>query len=140
MLCQKCNHEIPNTELVCPKCGVNISESFTELLKQESVKRTKSKPKQPLINRLIFYTFWAVVAAGLIILTIPGEIVPHSRSYISRTKGEQNSLAIALEAYYIDYNTYPTPEHDAKGNPIVPKILTTSTDISTGNRIDACRS
>ncbi|MFB3895925.1 MAG: hypothetical protein ACE14V_06440 [bacterium] len=123
MLCPKCKQEIPKSALVCPNCGINISEYFTELLNQQSVKQTRIKYKQPLINRYIFYTFWAIVAAGLIIVTLSSRITPHFRSYISRTKGEQHSLAIALEAYYIDYNTYPTPDYDVLGNPIVPKIL-----------------
>lgn len=123
MQCPKCKQEIPKTELVCPNCGINISEHFTDLLKQQSAKQTRIKYKQPLINRLIFYTFWAIVAAGFIILIIPSGDNPQVRSKTSRTKGEQLSLANALEAYYIDYNTYPTPDYDPQGNPIVPKIL-----------------
>lgn len=47
------------------------------------------------------------------------------RSKISRVIGEQNLVATGLEAYYKDHSTYPLPDYDNLGNPIVPHSLTT---------------
>ena len=44
---------------------------------------------------------------------------------VSRVKGELQSLATALEYYYIDNNAYPLPDYDNDGNQILPKALST---------------
>lgn len=51
------------------------------------------------------------------------EAQDHGRT--SRIHDEMRKSATALETYYTDYNAYPKPDFDAKGRPVLPKILTT---------------
>ena len=53
------------------------------------------------------------------------------RSKVSRAKAEQQSIATALESYYIDNNCYPKPDYDENGKPILPHSLTTPTAFLT---------
>ncbi len=47
------------------------------------------------------------------------------RSRVSRVKVDQQSLAIALEAYFVTNSTYPSPDQDTQGRYVTPHVLTT---------------
>ncbi|MDI6784100.1 MAG: hypothetical protein QME64_08415 [bacterium] len=44
---------------------------------------------------------------------------------MSLIKGEQKMVATGLDAYYKEHKTYPLPDYDTLGNPVVPHSLTT---------------
>ncbi len=46
-------------------------------------------------------------------------------SKFSRVRNDHRSIAIALEAYYVENNYYPQPDFDEEGRPVTPRILTT---------------
>lgn len=65
-----------------------------------------------LIELLIVVAIIAILAA----IAIPNFLAAQVRSKVSRAKAEQQSLATALESYYIDNNVYPAPDQtDAVG-------------------------
>ena len=59
-----------------------------------------------LIELLIVVAIIAILAA----IAIPNFLAAQVRSKVSRAKAEQQSLATALESYYIDNNVYPAPD------------------------------
>jgi type II secretion system protein G len=59
-----------------------------------------------LIELLIVVAIIAILAA----IAIPNFLAAQVRSKVSRAKAESQSLATALEAYYIDNNVYPAPD------------------------------
>ena len=72
---------------------------------------------------------WSVV---LMVILVPFCIIilyngryGQDRSTTARAKSEQQSIATALEAYFMDNNSYPLPDYDSEGKPIQPHILTT---------------
>lgn len=47
------------------------------------------------------------------------------RTKESRVGSEFRTIAFALESYKVDYHSYPFPDYDDEGKPILPKSLTT---------------
>ncbi len=82
------------------------------------------------------YAIAGIVTGGVIVvmlpiigilaaIAIPNFLQAQVRAKVSRAKAEQQSLATALESYYIDNNRYPLPDYDAQGKSIIPHVLTT---------------
>jgi len=61
-----------------------------------------------LIELLIVVAIIAILAA----IAVPNFLEAQVRSKISRAKADERSAATALEAYMVDYNTYPLPNPD----------------------------
>jgi len=57
-----------------------------------------------LIELLIVIAIIAILA----LIAIPNFLEAQIRAKVSRVRGSMRSIAVALEAYYVDYNTYPT--------------------------------
>jgi len=90
-----------------------------------------------LIELLIVVAIIAILAA----IAVPNFLEAQIRSKVSRVKADERTYATAIEAYYVDWNTYPCPlfnADDIVGN-ICPLEYTTyrlSTPVSymtTGN-------
>lgn len=56
-----------------------------------------------LIELLIVVAIIAILAA----IAIPNFLAAQTRSKVSRTQSEMQSLATGLESYYVDYTSYP---------------------------------
>src|SRR5215210_3826948 len=56
-----------------------------------------------LIELLIVVAIIAILAA----IAVPNFLEAQTRSKVSRVKADQRSLATAIEAYYVDNNSYP---------------------------------
>ena len=56
-----------------------------------------------LIELLIVVAIIAILAA----IAIPNFLAAQIRAKVSRMKGDFNSLGTAIEAYYVDFNSYP---------------------------------
>ena len=56
-----------------------------------------------LIELLIVVAIIAILAA----IAIPNFLAAQIRAKVSRAKGEMRTVATALEAYAVDYNSYP---------------------------------
>jgi type II secretion system protein G len=67
-----------------------------------------------LIELLIVVAIIAILAA----IAVPNFLEAQTRAKVSRTKADLRSLAVALEAYRSDFNTYPPV-----GNPAFPSPL-----------------
>lgn len=59
-----------------------------------------------LIELLIVVAIIAILAA----IAVPNFLEAQTRSKVSRVKADQRSMATALEAYAVDYNSYPYPK------------------------------
>ncbi len=59
-----------------------------------------------LIELLIVVAIIAILAA----IAIPNFLAAQTRSKVSKAKAEQQSIATALESYYVDNNIYPAPD------------------------------
>ena len=66
-----------------------------------------------LIELLIVVAIIAILAA----IAIPNFLAAQTRSKVSRAKAEQQSLATALESYYIDNNVYPRADQPSEVGP-----------------------
>ncbi|MFB3895749.1 MAG: hypothetical protein ACE14V_05545 [bacterium] len=99
--------------------------NLIELRRIKKGKSSKSSKKYASAGLLIN----CIVLAFLIFLSIfdfvPSYFAAQDRSKVSRAKGEQNQAATALEAYYKEHKTYPAPDYDNQGNPVIPHTLTT---------------
>lgn len=62
-----------------------------------------------LIELLIVVAIIAILAA----IAVPNFLEAQVRSKVSRVKGDQRSLAVGLEAYYVDNNAYPVWTKDS---------------------------
>jgi prepilin-type N-terminal cleavage/methylation domain-containing protein len=56
-----------------------------------------------LIELLIVVAIIAILAA----IAVPNFLEAQTRAKVSRTKADMRSMATALEAYYVDHNSYP---------------------------------
>lgn len=56
-----------------------------------------------LIELLIVVTIISILAA----ISLPNLFLAQTRSKVSRAMSDMRTIAVALEAYYTDYNTYP---------------------------------
>lgn len=56
-----------------------------------------------LIELLIVVAIIAILAA----IAIPNFLLAQTRSKVSRAKGEERSMVLALNSYYVDNNAYP---------------------------------
>lgn len=63
----------------------------------------RSKVGFTLIELLIVIAIIAILAA----IAIPNFLAAQTRSKVSKAKKEMQTLATALEAYFVDYNRYP---------------------------------
>jgi len=61
-----------------------------------------------LIELLIVVAIIGILAA----IAIPNFLEAQTRSKVARAKSEIRNLAVNLETYYIDHNTYPPPVED----------------------------
>jgi prepilin-type N-terminal cleavage/methylation domain-containing protein len=61
-----------------------------------------------LIELLIVVAIIAILAA----IAVPNFLEAQTRSKISRVQSDQRSLAVAIEAYHLDYNEYPAYGND----------------------------
>jgi prepilin-type N-terminal cleavage/methylation domain-containing protein len=66
-----------------------------------------------LIELLIVVAIIAILAA----IAIPNFLAAQTRSKVSRAKAESQSLATALESYYIDNNVYPRADQPVNLGP-----------------------
>lgn len=73
-----------------------------------------------------------LIATLIIPLAIRGYYAGYIRSKVGQARGDMRIIAIALESYFIDWSTYPTPDYAAQGKPIIPQILTAPIDITSG--------
>jgi type II secretion system protein G len=64
-----------------------------------------------LIELLIVVAIIAILAA----IAIPNFLAAQTRSKVSKVKAEQQSIATALESYYVDNNIYPAPDEVPAG-------------------------
>jgi len=71
-----------------------------------------SKKGFTLIELLIVVAIIGILAA----IAIPNFLEAQTRSKVARAKSEIRNLAVNLETYYIDHNTYPYPEADTPGD------------------------
>jgi len=84
-----------------------------------------------LIELLIVVAIIAILAA----IAIPNFLAAQTRSKVSKAKAEQQSIATALESYYVDNNIYPAPDEipagigkdatDGNNDGQLPRALTT---------------
>lgn len=76
-----------------------------------------------LIELLIVIAIIAILAA----IAIPNFLMAQTRSKVSRVKQSMKIAATALEAYYVDYNTYPGAKYGGWGaySWAAPEVLTT---------------
>lgn len=84
-----------------------------------------------LIELLIVVAIIAILAA----IAIPNFLAAQTRSKVSRARAEMQTLATALESYYIDNNVYPAPDRsglvgmaagdDGNQDGSIPRALTT---------------
>lgn len=95
--------------------------SITELHKIKVGKSSKAGKKYATVGLIIS----CISIIFYILIIIPEIVSVQTRTKVSQTKGGQNTIAVGLEAYYLDHHTYPSPDYDAQGNPIVPHSLTT---------------
>jgi len=61
-----------------------------------------------LIELLIVVAIIAILAA----IAVPNFLEAQVRSKVSRVKADERTYATAIEAYYVDWNTYPCPVFD----------------------------
>jgi type II secretion system protein G len=81
-----------------------------------------SKKGFTLIELLIVVAIIAILAA----IAVPNFLEAQTRSKVSRVKADLRSLATALEAYYIDNNTYPAQASSmSPGANALPDVPTT---------------
>ncbi|MCX7048888.1 MAG: prepilin-type N-terminal cleavage/methylation domain-containing protein [Candidatus Sumerlaeota bacterium] len=64
-----------------------------------------------LIELLIVIAIIAILA----LIAIPNFLEAQTRSKIARAMADMRSLSVAVEAYYIDYNSYIMSAHDCSG-------------------------
>ena len=90
-----------------------------------------------LIELLIVVAIIAILAA----IAIPNFLAAQTRAKVSRAKGEMQTLATALESYYVDNSTYPDDLLVAEGYPYyIPNCISTPiTYISSGKLRDPMR-
>lgn len=69
-----------------------------------------------LIELLIVVAIIAILAA----IAVPNFLEAQVRSKVSRTKADMRSLAVAVEAYAVDNNRYPTPANENLVTEITP--------------------
>lgn len=68
----------------------------------------KSRKGFTLIELLIVVAIIGILAA----IAIPNFLEAQIRSKVARAKAEIRNLAVNLETYYIDHNSYPFPQED----------------------------
>ena len=56
-----------------------------------------------LIELLIVVAIIAILAA----IAVPNFLEAQTRSKVSRTKADQRTIAVGMESYFVDWNTYP---------------------------------
>jgi type II secretory pathway pseudopilin PulG len=65
------------------------------------------------------------IIAILAAIAIPNFLAAQTRARVSKVKGEQQTLATALESYFVDYNVYPD-DVDPTGWPwYLPSVIST---------------
>ena len=84
--------------------------------------------KKRSIAKVISLTI--IISLGLVVFFVvfiyPNFFLsPSGESPTWGTKAEEQSLATALESYYIDNNCYPLPDYDQNGRPVIPRVLST---------------
>lgn len=92
MICKNCGAENPEGEAVCGDCGEEIGQKRRLYL------------KMPNFLEIFIGTFILLV---VIVSIIPSGFDDHTRSPVARVKGDQRTMTIALETYYLDLNNYP---------------------------------
>ena len=89
-----------------------------------------------LIELLIVVAIIAILA----LIAVPNFLEAQTRSKVSRVLQEHRTMATALEAYAVDYNTYPVREHTSFGNGVIGdtamRILTTPVSYITTIPVD----
>jgi prepilin-type N-terminal cleavage/methylation domain-containing protein len=64
-----------------------------------------------LIELLIVVAIIAILAA----IAVPNFLEAQVRSKVSRTKADMRTIATGMESYFVDYNSYPLPDHGFVG-------------------------
>jgi len=86
-----------------------------------------------LIELLIVVAIIAILAA----IAVPNFLEAQVRSKIARVKGDQRSLATALEAYAADFGGYPRPHNGSLFMQFVYELTTPVAYISSANAPDS---
>ena len=100
MLCPTCSKDIPETTTICPFCKTAISQPGTP--EPQSSKNSALKLVFIIILTLVFIVILATFSFQKV------QII-QLRSKVSRVKAQMQTIATALESYYIDACVYPSP-------------------------------
>lgn len=84
-----------------------------------------------LIELLIVVAIIAILAA----IAVPNFLEAQVRSKVSRVKSDQRSLATAIEAYYVDNNSYPACDISTSGHFGADKTASGSKITLAGDKI-----
>ena len=77
------------------------------------IRHTPARRAFTLIELLIVVAIIAILAA----IAVPNFLEAQTRSKVTRVKADHRTIATALEAYYVDNNTYPLMQHAGAGTP-----------------------
>jgi type II secretion system protein G len=90
----------------------------------------KSRKGFTLIELLIVVAIIGILAA----IAIPNFLEAQIRSKVARAKAEIRNLAVNLETYYIDHNSYPFPQEDLLDSD-APSSTYSATDVGYAGKV-----
>ncbi len=83
------------------------------------------KGKSAAIIGVILGLVMLVITTWDVLVVIPAVKSDSVRIAVSSIRTTQQETAVAVENYYVAHGSYPPPDYDTKGRPIVPHALTT---------------